>query len=166
MEKRTQQKQHKSKTKKTLQTLNKIQQLKKDGKTNKEIAKEIGVSMIALYKWAETDENFKRALDIGSKEIDLKQLEKLGSMMATMDEVAAFFEINKSTLSMRPDLMDVYNRGKEKGKLSLRRNQFKLAEKSASMCIWLGKQYLDQKDIQQLDMKEIDINWDEVKNYN
>ena len=155
-----------NKSKKTLTMLNKIQKLKKKGLNNKQIAKEIGVKMVTLYKWAESDEAFKKVLEIGSKEIDTAQLEKLGAMMATMDEVAAFFEINKSTLSMRPDLMEIYNRGKEKGKLSLRRNQFKLAEKSASMAIWLGKQYLDQKDIQQLDMKEIDINWEEVKNYN
>ena len=32
------------------------------------------------------------------------------------------------------------------GKISLRRNQWRLAEKSATMAIWLGKQYLGQKD--------------------
>ena len=31
-------------------------------------------------------------------------------------------------------------------KIKLRRNQFKLSEKSASMAIWLGKQYLNQRD--------------------
>lgn len=34
-----------------------------------------------------------------------------------------------------------------KGKISLRRSQFQLAEKNASMAIWLGKQYLGQKDV-------------------
>lgn len=32
------------------------------------------------------------------------------------------------------------------GKTSLRRTQFKLAEKNAAMAIWLGKQYLGQKE--------------------
>ena len=32
------------------------------------------------------------------------------------------------------------------GKISLRRKQWQLAEKSASMAIWLGKQYLNQRD--------------------
>ena len=32
------------------------------------------------------------------------------------------------------------------GKISLRRSQWRLAEKSATMAIWLGKQYLGQKD--------------------
>lgn len=31
-------------------------------------------------------------------------------------------------------------------KIKLRQNQLKLSEKSASMAIWLGKQYLDQKE--------------------
>lgn len=31
-------------------------------------------------------------------------------------------------------------------KIKLRRNQLKLSEKSASMAIWLGKQYLGQRD--------------------
>ena len=30
--------------------------------------------------------------------------------------------------------------------MSLRRNQWKLAEKNTTMAIWLGKQYLNQKD--------------------
>lgn len=29
----------------------------------------------------------------------------------------------------------------------MRRSQWRLAEKNANMAIWLGKQYLDQKDI-------------------
>lgn len=33
------------------------------------------------------------------------------------------------------------------GLLSLRRNQFQLAEKNAAVAIWLGKQHLGQKDI-------------------
>lgn len=31
-------------------------------------------------------------------------------------------------------------------KIQLRRNQLELSKKSAAMAIWLGKQYLDQKD--------------------
>jgi hypothetical protein len=38
------------------------------------------------------------------------------------------------------------------GKMSLRRSQFRLAEKNASMAIWLGKQYLGQKDDKQIDL--------------
>jgi len=32
------------------------------------------------------------------------------------------------------------------GRISLRRSQMKLAERNPTMAIWLGKQWLDQKD--------------------
>ena len=41
------------------------------------------------------------------------------------------------------------------GKISLRRYQFRQAEKgNASLLIWLGKQYLGQTDKQEIDSKE------------
>ena len=43
-------------------------------------------------------------------------------------------------------LSEVYAEKRQKGRASLRRSQFRLAEKSATMAIWLGKQYLGQKD--------------------
>lgn len=36
------------------------------------------------------------------------------------------------------------------GKISLRRWQFKMAEHSVPMAIWLGKQYLGQRDSQEI----------------
>lgn len=41
---------------------------------------------------------------------------------------------------------EVFKEKRGLGKISLRRNQWRLAEKSATMAIWLGKQYLGQKD--------------------
>ena len=41
----------------------------------------------------------------------------------------------------------VFKNKSTKGKISLRRTQFKLAEKSTPMAIFLGKQYLGQKDV-------------------
>ena len=41
---------------------------------------------------------------------------------------------------------EVFKEKRGLGKVSLRRNQWRLAEKSATMAIWLGKQYLGQKD--------------------
>lgn len=41
---------------------------------------------------------------------------------------------------------DTYKSKSQVGKSSLRRAQWKLAEKNASMAIWLGKQYLGQRD--------------------
>ena len=42
---------------------------------------------------------------------------------------------------------EVFKQKRGAGKISLRRSQWQLAAKNASMAIWLGKQYLDQKDI-------------------
>ena len=147
------------------ETIDYIRKLVDEGKTEKEVMEILGCSRMSLYYWARKHPELKKILKYGSMEIDESQLEKLGAMMCTMDEVAAFFNIKKSTLSMRPQLMEIYNRGKEKGKTSLRRHQFKLAEKSASMAIFLGKQYLGQTDQSQLDIRDISINWEEVKNY-
>ena len=41
---------------------------------------------------------------------------------------------------------EVFKEKRGLGKISLRRSQWRLAEKSATMAIWLGKQYLGQKD--------------------
>ena len=43
-------------------------------------------------------------------------------------------------------LCGLYKKGQDNGKRSLRRIQFKLAEKNPTMAIWLGKQYLGQRD--------------------
>jgi hypothetical protein len=41
---------------------------------------------------------------------------------------------------------EVFAQKRVGGQISLRRSQFKLAEKSAAVSIWLGKQYLGQRD--------------------
>ena len=76
--------------------------------------------------------------------IDLDVAEKLGQIQCTYKECAAFMDIPEGTLVNRPDFTSAYKKGLEVGKISLRRIQFRLAEKSAGMAIWLGKQYLGQ----------------------
>jgi len=79
-------------------------------------------------------------------EIDLETVEKLGQLQCTIKEISAFMNIPEGTLKTRPDFSTAHKKGQEVGKMSLRRLQYKLAEKSAGMAIWLGKQYLDQRD--------------------
>lgn len=43
-------------------------------------------------------------------------------------------------------MQEVYQRLTANGKASLRRIQFKLAHTNSQMAIWLGKQWLNQKD--------------------
>ena len=76
--------------------------------------------------------------------IDPKQVIKLAQLQCTYEEVAAFFDVNKSTISR--SYATEMDKGREIGKMSLRRNQFNLTKTNATMCIWLGKQYLGQRE--------------------
>lgn len=80
------------------------------------------------------------------KEISEKQVYELAKIQCTMIEMAAVVDCSVDTLERR--FADVIKRGKENGKSSLRRLQFQMAEKNPAMCIWLGKQYLGQRDAQ------------------
>ena len=91
------------------------------------------------------------------KEIDAVQFEKLCYLQCTEEEVCDFFEITDKTLNnfckreYGATFSEVFKQKRVKGKISLRRAQFALAKKNATMAIWLGKQYLGQKDVQVLD---------------
>ena len=80
------------------------------------------------------------------KEIDYTTVEKLANIQCTQDEIASFLGISTRTLQRDEHFMELFNRGRENGKMSLRRIQWKHAEKSVPMAIWLGKQYLGQRD--------------------
>ena len=80
------------------------------------------------------------------KEIDYATVEKLANIQCTQDEIASFLGISTRTLQRDEQFMELFNRGRENGKMSLRRMQWKHAEKSVPMAIWLGKQYLGQRD--------------------
>jgi hypothetical protein len=79
-------------------------------------------------------------------EIDLDLAEKLGSIWCTLAECSAMMGVNVSTLSMRPDFLEAYKRGWERGKMSLRRDMRKLAKTNSTMAIWLSKQHLGMSD--------------------
>lgn len=79
--------------------------------------------------------------------IDLELAEKLGSIMCTYEECSAVLGVSVSTLSTHKDFSEAYKRGKERGKMSIRRLQFKHAQTSYQAAIWLGKQYLGQRDV-------------------
>jgi hypothetical protein len=83
-------------------------------------------------------------------DIDLGELEKLCMMQCTDEEVAAFFGVTTRTIERRrkePLFAEVMDRGKAKGRISVRRKQIKLLEQgNATMGVWLGKQILGQTD--------------------
>lgn len=95
------------------------------------------------------------------KEIDQKNFESLCGLQCTKEEICSFFDVTDKTLeswckrTYKAGFSEIFKQKRGKGKISLRRNQFRLAEKNANMAIWLGKQYLGQKD-------NIDVTSDEV----
>lgn len=85
-------------------------------------------------------------------EIEQEAFEKLCFLQCTLSEIAAWFHCSEDTIenwckrTYEMTFSEAYKKYSAGGKISLRRSQFKLAEKSAAMAIWLGKQYLDQKE--------------------
>ena len=77
--------------------------------------------------------------------IDVAQLEKLAMIGCTTEEMAGFFECSRDTLERR--FAAILNKGKQSGKIRLRRIQMQIAERgNAAMAIWLGKIMLGQVD--------------------
>ena len=86
------------------------------------------------------------------KEIDQTQFEKLCGIQCTQEEIAGFFDVSPDTIerwckrTYDSGFAEVFKTHSADGKISLRRYQFKLAERNAAMAIWLGKQYLGQRE--------------------
>lgn len=97
------------------------------------------------------------------KEINEKLFENLCAIQCTEKEICAVLGCCEDTLNAwckrtyKMTFSDTYKSKKLLGKSSLRRTQFRLAEKSASMAIWLGKQYLGQKDIAEIGMEKDNV---------
>jgi hypothetical protein len=94
-------------------------------------------------------------------EIDLDMAEKLGSIWCTLEECSAMMGIGVSTLSMRDDFLEAYKRGREQGKMSLRRDLRKMSKTNATIAIWLSKQHLGMSDTPTPDDDEFELidNW-------
>ena len=86
------------------------------------------------------------------KEISAEQFEKLCGLQCTLSEIAGFFDCSEDTIERwcrreyEISFADAFKKYSASGKMSLRRYQFDLAKKNASMAIFLGKQYLGQRD--------------------
>lgn len=86
------------------------------------------------------------------KEIDKKQFEALCGLQCTLLEMCDTFDVCTDTLdawckrTYGEHFSEVFAKKRGRGKISLRRMQWRLAEKNATMAIWLGKQYLGQSD--------------------
>lgn len=92
-------------------------------------------------------------------EIDKEQFEKLCSIQCTEEEISGWFKCSVDTLNRwckkeyNETFAEAYKKYAANGKTSLRRYQFKLAQTNASMAIWLGKQYLGQRELKEFDQE-------------
>ncbi len=85
------------------------------------------------------------------KAIDYELVSKLAMIQCTEEEIAGILDISTRTLQRDEEFCRIYHTKKEAGRSSLRRQQWKTAEAgNPTMQIWLGKQYLDQKDKQEI----------------
>lgn len=78
--------------------------------------------------------------------------ERLCALQCELKEIAGAFGVTEEQVRVwcknvyKNDFEEVYRRLSNKGKISIRNLQFKLAEKSPTMAIYLGKVYLNQDD--------------------
>ena len=86
-------------------------------------------------------------------EIEQNVFENLCKIQCTEEEIADWYKCSIDTVNnwckktYGTTFSEAYKKYSANGKTSLRRLQFKLAERNASMAIFLGKQYLGQRDV-------------------
>lgn len=106
--------------------------------------------------------------------IEKEDFEKLCSMQCTLVEIAGFFDCSEDTIEnwckktyRGQTFSEVYKRKSAKGKISVRRKQFQVADSgNATMLIWLGKQYLGQREYQDITLnKDTDDSILEMEKY-
>lgn len=102
-------------------------------------------------------------------EIKWDEFDKLCGMQCSLEEIASWFDCSADTIerSVKREhgvkFAEYFEQKRGKGKIALRRKQYEVAlGGNIPMLIWLGKQYLDQKDKQENESKveSIQINID------
>lgn len=95
--------------------------------------------------------------------IDQTEFEKLCKLQCTKEEIAGWFNCSEDKIETwckevyNDTFTAVFKSKSVGGKISLRRSQFKLAETSSAMAIWLGKQYLGQRDVATADESILEL---------
>lgn len=89
---------------------------------------------------------------VPKKEIDIEKAKALCGVQCTKTEIAHYFNVSENIVSARIreatglKFNEFFEIHRVEGLISLRRAQFKLAEKNPIMAIHLGKLYLGQAD--------------------
>jgi len=113
-------------------------------------------STLIRQEYPETMEPVGKRIPI---QISEEEVEKLASLHCTQEEIAAWFDMKLDAFETRlrrdKSLREAYDRGIGKGKVSLRRHQWKMVEEgNPTMAIWLGKQLLGQRDKTSLEVSQ------------
>ncbi|HUX61040.1 MAG TPA: hypothetical protein VMV32_06995 [Ignavibacteriaceae bacterium] len=96
-------------------------------------------------------------------EAQWKEFENLCAFQCTQTEIINWFDVDDVTLTRllkeryNKSFSEVFALKRTKGHISLRRLQFQLAEKNVAMAIFLGKNYLDQRDKTEVVQIEIEV---------
>ena len=91
-------------------------------------------------------------------DLDKKLFETLCGLQCTREEIAGCLNCCSDTLEKwcrreyGKSFSAVFEEKRSRGKVSLRRMQWKMAEKSPAMAIFLGKNYLGQTDKQDVEL--------------
>ncbi len=86
------------------------------------------------------------------KQVSQPVFESLCKILCTKDEICGILDLDEKTLTRwckdtyDMGFSEIYKKLSATGKMSLRRSQFELAKKNAAMAIFLGKNYLGQRD--------------------
>lgn len=124
---------------------------------------------------SEVNKGGRPRLDFDLADTDTRsQFIKMVEIQCTAEEIASVFNVSADTLDRRikefygseSSFAEIYKKHSARGKSSLRRYMFKMAEKNPTMAIWLSKQHLGMKDrheIEQSQVIQINIDKDDLE---
>ena len=98
----------------------------------------------------------------------LKLVENLARILCTEEEIAQCLNATPETLNNENNkklFKEALKKGQAQGKMSLRRNLYKLSESKPAVAIFLAKNILGMTDRQTLDLTSSDEKLDEMKTY-
>jgi hypothetical protein len=80
----------------------------------------------------------------------LRQIKSLGGLQCTIEEAAASLGVSRRTLYVffekYPEAHEAWHAGRELGRVSVRRAQYKMAQTNPTMNIWWSKNNMGQTD--------------------
>ena len=84
-------------------------------------------------------------------EFDLVELEKLAAMQATDEEIAVWFHVSQKTVQRKKkssaEFREILEKGRVRGRISVRRNLFELSKHNVAAAIFLAKNLLGYRNV-------------------